>query len=227
LSKTPIQSSEQVGRLVRDVRKESGLTQKEAAAFCNVGVRFLSDLENGKSSAYIGKTFQVLQRLGINLYAEKLSTKKALDTAQPEMDFEKKTNKKIKASTGVNSYKSNLEEFISTHTKQKEKLKILERNLLGLKSQIDMSSLTGTKLDSRFVEEQNKLLNGIKQMEKGLALSNIRESLDRLTAPFNRSIEELKTLSGAKTPPSTEAFEASIKRLGELNLQIDKLRLKP
>ena len=38
----------EIGSMVKKKRKAYGLTQKEAAGLCNVGVRFLSELENGK-----------------------------------------------------------------------------------------------------------------------------------------------------------------------------------
>lgn len=44
-----------------------GLTQLNAAGLCGVGERFLSELERGKPTAQLGKTLQVMQRLGIRL----------------------------------------------------------------------------------------------------------------------------------------------------------------
>jgi len=57
----------EVGQRVRIQRKAVGLTQAQAAGLCNVGIRFLSDLENGKSTASLGKVLQVLDRLGLVL----------------------------------------------------------------------------------------------------------------------------------------------------------------
>jgi transcriptional regulator with XRE-family HTH domain len=51
--------------IVQQVRKEMGLSQKEAAAMCRVGTRFLSDLENGKPSLQLGKTLHVLRCFGL------------------------------------------------------------------------------------------------------------------------------------------------------------------
>jgi len=61
-----------IGHIVRMKRKQDGLTLIEAAALCNVGYRFFSDLENGKTSVHLGKVLQVLQNLGIEVV---LSTK--------------------------------------------------------------------------------------------------------------------------------------------------------
>lgn len=54
-----------LGDLIRQRRKAMGLTQRDAAGLCGVGERFLSELERGKASASLGKTLQVLKRLGL------------------------------------------------------------------------------------------------------------------------------------------------------------------
>ena len=56
-----------IGRLVRAQRKAQGATQAEFAALCGVGVRFISELENGKSSVELGKVLQVLNSLGLEV----------------------------------------------------------------------------------------------------------------------------------------------------------------
>lgn len=58
-----------ISKFVKVRRKSLKLTQAECAAFCGVGNRFFSELENGKESLHIGKVLNVLQMLGINLYA--------------------------------------------------------------------------------------------------------------------------------------------------------------
>jgi HTH-type transcriptional regulator/antitoxin HipB len=62
-----IASSADIGRLVRQKRKADKLTLAEAAALCNVGYRFFSNIENGKSTAQIGKVLQVLTGLGLEI----------------------------------------------------------------------------------------------------------------------------------------------------------------
>lgn len=57
-----------IGAAIRKKRKEDGLTLADAAALCGVGYRFLSDLENGKPTAQMGKVLQVLTALGLDLY---------------------------------------------------------------------------------------------------------------------------------------------------------------
>ncbi|MGI6781755.1 MAG: helix-turn-helix transcriptional regulator [Acholeplasmataceae bacterium] len=56
-----------IGNLVRKKRKELGLTQAYLAAVANTGVRFISDLENGKPTVELEKTLNVLKVLNINL----------------------------------------------------------------------------------------------------------------------------------------------------------------
>jgi HTH-type transcriptional regulator / antitoxin HipB len=65
-----ISTIEDLGKLIRNKRKKNSLTQAEAAAFCKVGTRFFSDLENGKKSLQMGKVLQVLQAFGFNLAVE-------------------------------------------------------------------------------------------------------------------------------------------------------------
>ncbi len=53
-----------IGPLLRKKRKQMGLTQSDAAGLCNVGIRFISELENGKSTMHFDKVLKVLQRFG-------------------------------------------------------------------------------------------------------------------------------------------------------------------
>jgi HTH-type transcriptional regulator/antitoxin HipB len=68
LLKTKITSPSDVGEQIRRKRKEDGLNLADAAALCGVGYRFLSDLENGKPTAELGKALQVLVGLGLEVY---------------------------------------------------------------------------------------------------------------------------------------------------------------
>lgn len=56
-----------LGRLVKKERKAMGLTQAELALTSGTGVRFIGDLENGKSTCQIGKTLTVLNTLGLRV----------------------------------------------------------------------------------------------------------------------------------------------------------------
>ena len=59
-----------IGMAVRKKRKEDGLTLADTASLCGVGYRFMSDLENGKETAQIGKVLKVLTALGLEMIIE-------------------------------------------------------------------------------------------------------------------------------------------------------------
>ncbi len=60
-----MQTTEQIGTAIRARRKQLKITQKELAMTCGTGLRFIVDLEKGKSTCQIGKSLQVLQALGL------------------------------------------------------------------------------------------------------------------------------------------------------------------
>ena len=62
-----ILDTQSLGNVVRQYRKLQGATQVEFASLCGVGVRFISDLENGKPTVQMGKVLQVLNSLGLEL----------------------------------------------------------------------------------------------------------------------------------------------------------------
>jgi len=64
---TKVRSVADIGKAVRKKRKEDGLSLAEAAALCGVGYRFLSNLENGKATAELGKTLEVVSGLGLQV----------------------------------------------------------------------------------------------------------------------------------------------------------------
>ena len=59
-----IQNSRDLGRLVRETRKRLRLTQPQLALAANVGVRFIVELEAGKSTLRLENILRVLQALG-------------------------------------------------------------------------------------------------------------------------------------------------------------------
>ena len=63
-----INSAAQLGSVIRQRRKVSGIRQADAAALLGVGTRFLSELERGKETAELGKVLQVLARMGLEVY---------------------------------------------------------------------------------------------------------------------------------------------------------------
>jgi len=62
-----VKTTDELGRLVRATRKSQALTQQRLAAGSGTGVRFISDLENGKPTIELGKVLAVLNALGLKL----------------------------------------------------------------------------------------------------------------------------------------------------------------
>ncbi len=56
-----------LGRKVRELRREQGVTQAQLAGLANTGIRFISDLENGKATCQIGKVLRVIETLGFDM----------------------------------------------------------------------------------------------------------------------------------------------------------------
>jgi len=59
--------AEAFGKAVRAYRKRQGVSQVQMAAVANTGIRFISNLENGKPSVQLGKALRVADLLGIRL----------------------------------------------------------------------------------------------------------------------------------------------------------------
>jgi len=59
-----------LSKLIREKRLKLGMTQADASALCNVGTRFLSELENGKPTLQIDKVLKVANFFGIKIFAE-------------------------------------------------------------------------------------------------------------------------------------------------------------
>ena len=60
-------STEAIAQIVKDRRKELRMNQRELALVSGTGVRFISDLENGKQSCELGKALDVLSNLGLEV----------------------------------------------------------------------------------------------------------------------------------------------------------------
>ena len=56
-----------IGGAIRAKRTAIGMRQEQLAALAGVGPRFLSEIENGKESAEVGKVLHVLRRLGLEV----------------------------------------------------------------------------------------------------------------------------------------------------------------
>ena len=55
------------GNMIRQRRKKLGYTQAYVAEFSGFSVSFISDLENGKSTAELGKAIYLANILGLDL----------------------------------------------------------------------------------------------------------------------------------------------------------------
>lgn len=60
-----------LGAYIRQERREQQLTQSELAGLSGVGLTFISQLENGKATAEVGKVLNVLSVLGSDLTVER------------------------------------------------------------------------------------------------------------------------------------------------------------
>jgi len=64
-------SAKDLGAAIRDARKAMALRQTEAALLCGVGIRYLSDLENGKDTVRLGSALKVIAGLGLVLMIDR------------------------------------------------------------------------------------------------------------------------------------------------------------
>lgn len=62
-----INSTKELGNLIKTTRKSQGLTQTDLATAASVGIRFIVDLENGKETAQLGKALNILMMLGLKV----------------------------------------------------------------------------------------------------------------------------------------------------------------
>lgn len=63
-----LSTMEEIGKLIRDTRKQQGLSQEDLAGISGTGRRFISDIENGKDNIQLGKLLLVIAALGLGLY---------------------------------------------------------------------------------------------------------------------------------------------------------------
>lgn len=71
ISENIIQTTQDLGKAIRQEREAQGYTQAKLAALCGVGTRFISDLENGKTTLQTGKMLRVLQGMGLSLHVKR------------------------------------------------------------------------------------------------------------------------------------------------------------
>ncbi len=67
-SSTKINNPKELGKYLLEERKSLKLTQKEISEFCDVGRKFIIELEKGKATAQLGKVFELLNSLGLEFH---------------------------------------------------------------------------------------------------------------------------------------------------------------
>ncbi|MBP5357753.1 MAG: helix-turn-helix transcriptional regulator [Treponema sp.] len=65
-----ISDAQELGKAIRNRRKELSYTQKYISDVTGLSVSFLSDLENGKPTCELGKTIRLRNLLGLDLNIE-------------------------------------------------------------------------------------------------------------------------------------------------------------
>jgi y4mF family transcriptional regulator len=60
-------TTEQIGELIKTTRKNLGVTQRSLALTSGTGLRFIVELERGKSTCQFGKVLRVIHTLGISI----------------------------------------------------------------------------------------------------------------------------------------------------------------
>ncbi|MCR5391542.1 MAG: helix-turn-helix domain-containing protein [Lachnospiraceae bacterium] len=62
-----INNAADLGKALKKRRKELGYTQRYISEFTGFSISFISDLENGKSTAEIGKAIYLTNMLGLDI----------------------------------------------------------------------------------------------------------------------------------------------------------------
>ncbi|WP_299981052.1 helix-turn-helix domain-containing protein [Desulfobacula sp.] len=68
---TKINNPEELGKYLLKERKHLKLTQKEISEFADVGRKFIIEIEKGKTTAQLGKVFELMNSLGLELHLVK------------------------------------------------------------------------------------------------------------------------------------------------------------
>lgn len=68
-----VSNAAEFGSMIRAARRALGYTQAEVALACGACTTYLSNLENGKETAELGKALPIAQMLGVDLEARSRS----------------------------------------------------------------------------------------------------------------------------------------------------------
>ena len=70
-----ITSTQELGKLLQQVRKSSNITQATLSGMANWGGRFISDVENGKPTVRAQMLFELIGWLGLEIVIRKKGSK--------------------------------------------------------------------------------------------------------------------------------------------------------
>ena len=65
----------QLGSLLRQARKNQGISQEDLSALADIGPRLIGEIERGKATAEIGKVLQLLACLGLEVIVRPRTTR--------------------------------------------------------------------------------------------------------------------------------------------------------
>lgn len=65
-----VKDSSELGKEIKKRRKSLGYTQTEISLRTGLSASFISEVENGKETAEVGKVMFLLSILGLNLFVE-------------------------------------------------------------------------------------------------------------------------------------------------------------
>ena len=66
-----IRSSEELGKLVQQTRRDQSLLQRDIAGLAGTGNRFIVDLERGKPTLQLQKVLDVLDLMGLEVIIQR------------------------------------------------------------------------------------------------------------------------------------------------------------
>jgi y4mF family transcriptional regulator len=69
LNNEPVKDTFEIGSILRQKRKSQGLTLEQVAQHCGLSMRFVSEVERGKTTAEFGKVLFLLRTVGVDLFA--------------------------------------------------------------------------------------------------------------------------------------------------------------
>ena len=68
LNNEPVKDTFEIGNILRKKRKSQGLTLEQVAQHCGLSIRFVSEVERGKTTAEFGKVLFLLSSVGVDLF---------------------------------------------------------------------------------------------------------------------------------------------------------------